>query len=53
MDNGFGGKEYEIKKNQSPEAPVQYVAPKCANINLLRATAQSAILYCAESRLKS
>ncbi len=55
MDNGFGGKGYEIEKKRIRPltAPVWYVAPRCENKNSLRATAEGPILYCAESRLKS
>jgi hypothetical protein len=40
MDNGFGGKEYEIEKKRirPPRAPVRYVAPRCEDKNFLRAT---------------
>jgi hypothetical protein len=41
MDNGFGGKEYEIEKKRIRplRAPVRYVTPRCEDKNFLRATA--------------
>jgi hypothetical protein len=41
MDNGFGGKEYEIEKKRirPPRASVWYMAPRCEDKNFLRATA--------------
>jgi len=41
MDNGFGGKEYEIEKKRirASRALVWYVAPRCGDKNFLRATA--------------
>jgi len=52
-DDGFGGKEYEIKETTTPPtAPVRYVASRRDDKNFLRAAVQAPILYCAESRLR-